>query len=68
MGILADIINTVSATGTNIIHATSKLMKNEKAQIEIMLRFEDLEHLKEITSRIKRIKSINSIRIIEPKA
>ncbi|MDD5177845.1 MAG: RelA/SpoT family protein [Candidatus Nanoarchaeia archaeon] len=68
VGILADIINTVSATGTNIIHATSKLMKNEKAQIEIMLRFEDIEHLKEITSRIKRIKSINSIRIIEPKA
>ncbi|MDD5254019.1 MAG: RelA/SpoT family protein [Candidatus Nanoarchaeia archaeon] len=61
VGILADIINTVSATGTNIIRATSKLLKIKDAEITLTMEFEDLEHLKEMISRIKRIKGVSII-------
>jgi guanosine-3',5'-bis(diphosphate) 3'-pyrophosphohydrolase len=63
VGVLADIVNTIAATGTSIVKAKIGKPLRGKAEISITLKFEDLEHLKEIVSRIKRLEGILTINI-----
>src|SRR3989344_2827572 len=63
VGLFADVLNTVAATGTNVDPAKSRAMNNLFAEIEIGITTDSLDHIKDLISKIKRIKSVEKIAI-----
>lgn len=58
VGLFADVLNTISATGTNIQSANAKTIGNNMAECSFKIKVEDLEHIKELIDRIKRVGGI----------
>ncbi|MBS3108355.1 bifunctional (p)ppGpp synthetase/guanosine-3',5'-bis(diphosphate) 3'-pyrophosphohydrolase [Candidatus Woesearchaeota archaeon] len=63
VGLFADILNTVAATGTNIDPAKAKAIGNDLVECSFGIIPEDLEQIKYIISRIRKIKNIKSVYI-----
>jgi len=58
VGLFADVLNTISATGTNIQSANAKTIGNNMAECTFRIKVEDLEHVKELIDRIKRVQDV----------
>lgn len=58
VGLFADVLNTISAIGTNIQSANAKTIGNNMAECTFKLKVEDLEHIKELIDRIKKVKDV----------
>ncbi len=65
VGLLADIINTIGATGTNIVSAKAKTFGKEFAKDEFVLTIDSLEHFRVVVKKLMRIKGVTKIRIME---
>jgi len=63
VGLFADILNTIAATGTNVERANAKAIGSEMAECSFRIRFEDLDHMRDLTDRIKRVKGVKKIYI-----
>lgn len=63
VGLFADILNTVAATGTNVNPAKAKIIGNDMAECNLGIIPENTDHIKDLISRIKRIKSVNKVSI-----
>lgn len=61
VGLLADVLNTISATGTNIERANVKVVGGDMAECSFILKFEDLEHMNDLIGRIKKVKDVKKI-------
>jgi len=61
VGLFADILNTISAIGTNIQSANAKTIGNNMAECSFKLKVEDLEHVKELIDRIKKVQGVRKI-------
>lgn len=61
VGLFADILNTISATGTNISSANAKVIGNNMAECSFKVDIDDLEHVIELIDRIKKIQGIKKI-------
>ena len=62
-GLFVDIFNTVNSTGTKIESAKAKPIYDNFAQCSFVIAARDIEHLREIVERIKRIKDIKNVYI-----
>ncbi|MFA4886642.1 MAG: HD domain-containing protein [Candidatus Nanoarchaeia archaeon] len=67
VGLLAEIINTISRQGINILNAKAKTAAQDKAQCILVLPIEDTQTLTNLIIRIKKIKNVNAVYIKELK-
>jgi guanosine-3',5'-bis(diphosphate) 3'-pyrophosphohydrolase len=63
VGLFADVLNTISATGTNIQSANAKVLGNNMAEASFKVKIEDLEHVKDLIARIKKVQDVKKIYI-----
>jgi len=63
VGLFADVLNTIAATGTNITRAKGKTINEDAVEIIFGMIPEDLDHLQDILKRIQRIQSVNRVAI-----
>jgi len=61
VGLFADILNTVSATGTNIHDAKGKMTSNNLVEINFTIMSENLDHVIDIIKRVKKIQSVKNV-------
>ncbi|MEM3127021.1 MAG: bifunctional (p)ppGpp synthetase/guanosine-3',5'-bis(diphosphate) 3'-pyrophosphohydrolase [Candidatus Woesearchaeota archaeon] len=64
VGLLADIINTIGTTGTNIVSAKAKTIGKD-ARDEFIISIDSLEHLKNIIKRLMKVKGMKMIKLLE---
>ncbi len=60
-GLFADILNTITFTGASIQNANAKVIGNNMAECSFKLNLEDLEHIKEMIERIRRLQGVKKI-------
>lgn len=63
VGLFADILNTIAATGTNVTKAKGKMIGENLVEISFEMMPEDLDHLEGILKRIQKIQSVNRVAI-----
>lgn len=63
IGLFADILNTIAATGTNISLARAKSIGNYQAECILTIKFDGIEHLRDIIERIYRIADVKKVKI-----
>ena len=63
VGLFADVLNTVSSTGTNISLAKAKSIDDFHAECILNIKFDGIEHLREIIERIHKIADVKRVRI-----
>lgn len=63
VGLFADVLNTIAATGTNITRAKGKTINEDSVEISFGMIPEDLDHLENILKRIQKIQSVNRVAI-----
>lgn len=61
VGLFADVLNTISATGTNMDSARAKIIGKELAEITFYAEVDDMDHLRDLIERIKRIQSVKRV-------
>jgi len=61
VGLFADVLNTIAATGTNVTDARGKMVSPDLVEISFKIIPEDLDHLKDILKRIQKIMSVKRI-------
>ncbi|MBW3022545.1 TGS domain-containing protein, partial [Candidatus Woesearchaeota archaeon] len=61
VGLLADILNTIAATGTNLQSANAKMIGNNMAECTFKIKIDDLEHAKDLIQRINRLQGVKKI-------
>ncbi|MEM4336583.1 MAG: bifunctional (p)ppGpp synthetase/guanosine-3',5'-bis(diphosphate) 3'-pyrophosphohydrolase [Candidatus Woesearchaeota archaeon] len=61
VGLLADILNTIATTGTNLQNANAKMLGKGMAECKFKVKIYDLEHVKDIIQRINRLQGIKKI-------
>ncbi len=61
VGLFADILNTVAATGTNIRDARAKMISDNLAECSFSFVPENTDHVKDIVNRIKRVQSVRKV-------
>ena len=55
-GLLADLLNTIANTGFEVKEAKAKLLSSVLAECSFLIVPKDLEHLKELVRRIKKVR------------
>jgi len=63
LGLFADILNTISSTGTAIQGANAKVIGKNMAECTFKINVEDLEHIKDLIDRIKKVQGIRKVHI-----
>jgi len=63
VGLFADVLNTVSSTGTNISLAKAKSIDDFHAECILNIKFDGIEHLREIIERVHKIADVKRVRI-----
>ncbi|MBM3200351.1 bifunctional (p)ppGpp synthetase/guanosine-3',5'-bis(diphosphate) 3'-pyrophosphohydrolase [Candidatus Woesearchaeota archaeon] len=63
VGLFADVLNTIAATGTNIMHAKGKTITESLVEIDFIMIPENLDHLQDIIRRIQRLQNVSRIAI-----
>ena len=61
IGLMADIMNTMSRSEINVEKATAKTMKGGMAQCSFTIKFHSLEKLSNLLSRLKKVASVKRI-------
>ncbi len=60
-GLLADLLNTIAAAGFEIKEAKAKMEDSNNVQCSFMVMPRDLEHLKELIRRVRKVKGTKRI-------
>ena len=63
VGLFADILNTVAATGTNINEAKGKMISDKLVEVRFRITPENLEHIVDVIKRVKKIQNIRNVAI-----
>jgi len=61
VGLFADILNTVAATGTNVTAAKGKPIGNGIVEVDFGIIAESIDHLKEIIQRVHKLQNIKNV-------
>ncbi len=61
VGLFADVLNTIAATGTNVQGANAKIISPDLAECRFALAIDDLEHLKDLINRVKRVQGVKKV-------
>ena len=64
-GLFAEILNSISSLGINIENTKGKSMGNKMAKCSFKVKVKNIEHLNEIISRIKKIRSVKNVYLAE---
>ncbi len=64
VGLFADILNTVAATGTNVRNAKAKMISSDLAECSFSFVPENTDHVKDIVGRVKRVQSVRKVFIV----
>jgi GTP pyrophosphokinase len=62
-GLLADILNTISSTGTHVSSAHIKMAGNDMAECRFDVEIVNLNHLRDLISRVKKVKDVSKVMI-----
>lgn len=65
--LLKDIADIIATCKTNIAKVEAQVLSQDDAVIKLVLQVKSLDHLKEITSRIKKIRNVTSIQKLNEK-
>lgn len=60
-GLLADLLHTIASAGFEVKEAKAKLIDMEKAECSFAVIPKDLDHLKELVKRIKKVRGVKRI-------
>lgn len=60
-GLLAEIMDIITQTKTNLYSINAKTMKGKEAVINIKLRIPNIEHLKDLMKRIKKLSGVTEV-------
>jgi len=63
VGLLADILNTIASTSTNLETANAKMLGKDMSECTFKIKVEDLDHIRNLIERIKKLKDIKKIYI-----
>lgn len=63
IGLMADLMNTISRTGINVGRAGAKIVGRDKARCFFVINFKNLEQLSDILARIKKVASVKRVSI-----
>ncbi|HZX11865.1 MAG TPA: RelA/SpoT family protein [Candidatus Nanoarchaeia archaeon] len=61
VGLLAEILNTISRRGFNVLHARAKTVPGNNAQCFLTLHIEDTTTLIDLIQRIKNVKDVTNV-------
>jgi (p)ppGpp synthase/HD superfamily hydrolase len=61
VGLFADVLNTVAATGTHVSDANAKMLSKDLAECRFSFVPENTDHVKDIVSRVNRIQSVRKV-------
>jgi GTP diphosphokinase / guanosine-3',5'-bis(diphosphate) 3'-diphosphatase len=64
MGLLADLVGSISKLGANILHASSDTKENKMVESHFTISVADTEHLEKILSAMRRVKQVQDARRI----
>ena len=62
MGLLADVVGSISKYGANILNATSETSDNKMVDSFFTIGVEDVSHLEKILSAVKKIKLVQEVK------
>ena len=62
MGLLADVVGSISKYGANILNATSETSENKMVDSFFTIGVEDVSHLEKILSAVKKIKLVQEVK------
>ncbi|MAF50707.1 MAG: (p)ppGpp synthetase [Nanoarchaeota archaeon] len=60
VGLFADVLNTIAATGTNVSLASAKNFGAD-AECTLTINFDGIEHLRDIIDRVKRLADVKKV-------
>jgi len=60
-GLLADLLHTVANAGFEVKEAKAKLIDLEHALCSFLIIPKDLEHLKDLMKRVRKVKGVNKV-------
>ncbi len=61
LGLLTDIIEILGLTKTNILSINGKTLKSGEALVNIKIKIINVEHLKQVQSKIRRLKGVRDV-------
>ncbi|MFH1210465.1 MAG: bifunctional (p)ppGpp synthetase/guanosine-3',5'-bis(diphosphate) 3'-pyrophosphohydrolase [archaeon] len=61
VGLFADVLNTVAATGTHVRNAKAKLISENLAECSFAFVPENTDHIKDMVNRVKRVQSVRKV-------
>ncbi|QQE81353.1 bifunctional (p)ppGpp synthetase/guanosine-3',5'-bis(diphosphate) 3'-pyrophosphohydrolase [Alicyclobacillus sp. SO9] len=61
-GLVNEVMNAIGETKTNVTAVSARADKKKIAHIHVSVRIRNLEHLRSVVERIKRLKDIHSVR------
>lgn len=61
LGLLTDIIEVLGLTKTNILSINGKTLKSGEALVNIKIKITNVDHLKQVQSKIRRLKGVRDV-------
>jgi GTP pyrophosphokinase len=61
-GLINDVMNAVAETKTDVTAVSGRVDPRRIAHINLSIRIRNLEHLRTVVERLKRLKDIHSVR------
>ena len=61
IGLLADVLNTIASTGTNLQNANAKMLGGGMAECRFKVKIDDLEHIKDLIQRVNKLQGVKKI-------
>ena len=62
MGLLADVVGSISKFGANILNATSEIRDNKMVDSFFTIGVEDISHLDKILSAVRKVKRVQDVK------
>jgi GTP pyrophosphokinase len=62
VGLLADVVSSISKFGANILNASSETKETQMVESFFTINVEDKEHLEKILSAVKKVKHVQDAR------
>jgi len=61
IGLLADVLNTIASTGTNLQSANAKILGEGMAECSFKVKIDDLDHAKDLIQRVGKLQGVKKI-------
>lgn len=61
VGLFADVLNTVAATGTHLHDANAKILSDNLAECCFSFLSENIDHIRDVIGRVKRVQSVKKV-------